>query len=83
MTFAPLILTIVVALALGTARGGRITSIADTRLHSLPLLVAALIIGFGVDRVELPASEALAIGGLVVLNSVHADAVERARERRG
>jgi hypothetical protein len=65
MTFAPLILTIVVALALGTARGGRITSIADTRLHSLPLLVAALIIGFGVDRVELPASEALAIGGLV------------------
>jgi len=65
VTFAPLILTIAVAVAIGTARGGRLTSIADTRLHSLPLLVAALIVGFGVDRVELPASDMLAIGGLV------------------
>ena len=65
MAFAPLALTIIVALVIGTARRGRVTNIAGTRLHSLPLLIVALAAGLGVDRFDLPAPEAWAIAGLV------------------
>ena len=65
MAFAPLTLTLIVALVIGTARRGRVTSIAGTRLHSLPLLIAALAVGLGVDRLDLPVPEAWAIAGLV------------------
>lgn len=65
MAFAPLALTIIVALAIGAARRGRVTNIAGTRLHSLPLLFLALAAGLGVDRFDVPAPELWAIGGLL------------------
>lgn len=65
MAFAPLALTLIVALAIGTARRGRVTNIAGTRLHSVPLLAIALAIGLGIDRVDVPAPEFWAGAGLL------------------
>jgi len=65
VAFAPLVLAVIIALVIGTARRGRITSLAGTRLHSLPLFVAALSAAVAVDRFDLPAARWWALAGLV------------------
>lgn len=64
MAFAPLILTITIALVIGIARRGRITSLVGTRLHSVPLLVVAVATALALDHVDLPTPQWWAIGGL-------------------
>lgn len=65
MAFAPLVLAVITALVIGTARRGHVTAIAGVRLYSLPLLFTTLAAGLAVNQFDVPAAQWWAVGGLV------------------
>lgn len=65
MTFAPLVLAVIIGFAAGLIRRGRLRSILGVRIASLPLLALAIGIGFATDQFDLPQPGWWAFAGLV------------------
>ena len=65
MTFAPLVLAVIIGFAAGLIRRGRLRSILGVRIASLPLLALAVGIGFATDQFDLPQPGWWAFAGLV------------------
>jgi len=65
VTFAPLVLAVIIGFAAGLIRRGRLRSILGVRIASLPLLALAIGIGFATDQFDLPQPGWWAFAGLV------------------
>jgi len=65
VTFAPLVLAVIIGFAAGLIRRGRLRSILGVRIASLPLLALAVGIGFATDQFDLPQPGWWAFAGLV------------------
>ncbi len=65
MTFAPIVLAVVIGLLVGVARRGRLISIARTRLRHPEFLVVAVASSVVVDATDIGSPGAIALVGLI------------------